>query len=194
MANGCENLSTFKGNIQGEDEMKKILLFGFLLAVLPLWGQEIPTPAATVYLNTEALTPTTPLPALITKWNVATVPWDTWFKNNAMVTDKSTYVHFFWNAQDVKMNFEVKSKKQRLGEAALQLVSRLFPADSKADQVKVDIVYVLQRDSYGKPMWETLQRVAHFEFLRSKVLSPDRNRVFLNEGELKKVFNTFEFY
>ena len=123
-------------------------------------------------LAQEAGTPTATAPATVAakpvKWSFRGVPWDSWFKNNAMVTDKTNYVHFFWNAQDVKANFEVKDKKRRLGEAALQLVSKLYPADAKADLVKVDIVYVLERDEYGLPKWDSLQQVAHFEFLKSK--------------------------
>ena len=51
------------------------------------------------------------------------------------------------------------------------MVKTLFPADSKADLVKVDIVYVLKRDEYGIPKLDTLQKVLHAEFLRSKVMS-----------------------
>ncbi len=132
--------------------------------------------------------------AVIEKWNQSQVPWDDWFKNNAMVTDKTDYVHFFWNAQDFKANFEVKDKKTRLAEAALELVKRLYPADAKADQVKVDIVYVLERDTYGQPKWDSLQQVAHFEFLKSKAIKSIKKKLVFTDTVMGKIFDKFEFY
>lgn len=139
-------------------------------------------------------TPATVPVTVIEKWNTSNVPWDDWFKSNAMVTDKTDYVHFFWNAQDFKANFEVKNKKVRLAEAALELVKRLYPSDASADQVKVDIVYVLERDSYGQPKWDSLQQVAHFEFLKSKALKQAKKKQVLTDTVMKKIFDKFEFY
>jgi hypothetical protein len=155
-----------------------ILLWGMMAA--QVWAQE--TPVVTV-----VATP-------IAKWSVSTVPWDDWFKNNALVTDKTDHVHFFWNAQDFKGNFEVKDKKFRLGEAALELVKRLYPADAKADLVKVDIVYVLERDSYGMPKWDSLQQVAHLEFLKSKALKAGKKKFGPTAAAMKKIFDKFELY
>lgn len=122
------------------------------------------------------------------------MPWDEWFKKNAMVTDKTDYVHFFWNAQDFKLNFEVNGKKLRLAEAALQLVSRLYPDDAKADLVKVDIVYVLERDQYGDPKWDSLQQVAHFEFHKSKALKLAKSKKDLSAAALEKIFVKYEIF
>src|ERR1700691_6106995 len=80
----------------------------------------------------QSTTPT-PTPLLPGKWIAAKVPWDLWFKNNALVTDKTDYVHFFWNANDFKANFEVKDKESHLADAAVYLEKNLFPTDSKAD-------------------------------------------------------------
>lgn len=137
---------------------------------------------------------TTPTPTVLKKWGMISIPWDLWFKNNAMVTDKTDYVHFFWNAQDYRANLEVKDKKQRLAEAAVQLVSQLYPADAKADQVKVDIVYVLERDTYGQPKWDSLQQVAHFEFLRSKALKLAHSKKDPSLSALQKIFDKFEMF
>ena len=137
---------------------------------------------------------TTPTPPVVKKWSFETMPWDAWFKSNTMVTDKTAYVHFFWNAQDFKGHFEVKDKTLRLEEAALQLVSRLYPADAKANLVKVDIVYVLERDTYGQPKWDSLQQVAHFEFLRSKALKTAKAKKTLSPTALKKIFDQATVY
>jgi hypothetical protein len=170
--------------------MKKLLALLIGLGVAQVWAQEtaVSTPGATA-----AGTPNSAV-AVIEKWSESTVPWDDWFKSNAMITDKTDYVHFFWNAQDFKANFEVKDKKIRLAEAALELVKRLYPSDAKADQVKVDIVYVLERDSYGLPKWDSLQQVAHFEFLKSKALKPTKKKLVPTDAGMKKIFDKFEFY
>jgi len=165
--------------------VKKLFCFMVLLAGSQIWARETPVPAVT----------TLPAPVtVIEKWGVEAVPWDAWFKNNALITDKGEYVHFFWNAQDFKVNFEVKDKKTRLAEAALELVKRLYPVDAKADQVKVDIVYVLERDSYGLPKWDSLQQVAHLEFLRSKAPKSVKKKTDLTAAAMKKVFDKFELY
>jgi hypothetical protein len=168
------------------NKVKKYLFLVFILAASAR-AQETPAPTA------PPTGPGTPV-AAITKWNNAQVPWDDWFKGNAMVTDKTEYVHFFWNAQDCKANFEVKDKKVRLAQAALELVKRLYPADAQADPVKVDIVYVLERDTYGQPKWDSLQQVAHFEFLKSKALKASGKKNSFSEAWMDKFFDKLEIY
>jgi len=133
-------------------------------------------------------------PVVLPDWKVSKVPWDDWFKKNTTVTDKTDHVHFFWNAQDVKGNFEVKDKKQRLAQAALQLVARLYPDGAKSDEMRVDIVYVLERDTYGMPKWDSLQQVAHLEFSRSKTAKMAKNDKPLTDAQMKKAFTKFEIY
>jgi len=155
--------------------MKKWLSVLFFLIVIPVMAESTPTPT----------------PLLPGKWVAVKVPWDLWFKNNATVTDKTEYVHFFWNANDFKANFEIKDKKARLADAAVYLVKNLFPTDSKADLVKVDIVYVLERDGYGMPKWDTLQQVLHVEFLKSKVIVGNKLPDFSIDTP-DKVFDKFQ--
>jgi hypothetical protein len=170
--------------------MKKLLALLIGLGMAQAWAQE---PSVSAPGTIAAVTPNSSV-TIIEEWSVPSVPWDDWFKSNAMITDKTDYVHFFWNAQDFKGNFEVKDKKVRLAEAALELVKRLYPADAKADQVKVDIVYVLERDSYGLPKWDSLQQVAHFEFSKSKALKPTKKKLVPTDAVMKKIFDKFEFY
>jgi len=88
-----------------------------------------------------------------------------------MVTDKKSYVHFFWNAQDVREKFAGPAKKEFVAQAAGELVRSPYPAKASADLMKVDIVFVRERDSYGLQKWESLERVAHIELSREKVVS-----------------------
>ena len=165
-----------------------------------------PTPNTNV---SDAQTGTASTPLIIKTWKVASVPWDAWFEKNTLVTDKSEapwdyspadsgpyvpYVHFFWNAQDFKVNFELKDKKNRLAEAALELVKRLYPKTAKADLMKVDIVYVLQRDNYGMPSWDSLIRVAHLEFSRTLALKLIKKKIPMNDDLQKKLFTQFDLF
>ena len=175
--------------------MKKILLLGaFLMFFSGAYSQDTAVPTAGDQASAQVAPSVSPTPWIINKWNEAMVPWDIWFKKNTMVTDKTDYVHFFLNAQDFKANFEGKDKKIRLSEAALELVKRLYPADAKADLVKVDIVYVLERDSYGLPKWDSLQQVAHFEFAKSKGLKLIGKKSHLTEALLSKAFDKLVIY
>jgi hypothetical protein len=157
--------------------MKKWLVVLFFLTITPLMAQSTPTPT----------------PLLPGKWIAAKVPWDLWFKHNTIITDDSAYVHFFWDANDFKANFEVKDKESRLADAAIYLVKKAYPASATADLVKVDIVYVLERDIYGEPKWDSMQQVLHVEFLRSKVTAGKKLPDFsINKPD--KVFDKFQIF
>lgn len=116
-------------------------------------------------------------------------PWAEWFTKNVLVTDKKTYVHFFWNANDAKKLLEGKDKKERLAQAARDLVRLHYPESSAADRLKVDIVFVLERDGYGSPRWETLRRVAHLEGSRKTLLEAGPG-----PEDLMRAFDKFELY
>ncbi len=171
--------------------MKKILAAAFLLMTGTLWAQATgsTTPAAPSDNPYATATPT-----ILKKWNFSAIPWEDWFKNNAESTDDGDYVYLFWNAQDFKANFEVKDKKRRLAEAALKLASQLYPSSAKADAVKVDLVYILERDAYNQPKLDSLQKVAHFEFLRSKVLGLAGGKKEPSLAALQKAFDQFIVY
>lgn len=161
--------------------MKKLLILGAWLSASCLGAQPVtPTPTAA---------PVT----LVRPWDPAQAPWEAWFKKNALVSDKADYVELFWNAQDFKANFQGPDQKVRFAEAALELVDRLYPAGAKADRVKVDIVYVLERDSYGEPSWDSLQQAAHLEISRAKAASFKAGTA-LTEADLKKLFLKVEIY
>jgi hypothetical protein len=157
--------------------MKKWFFILFFLTITPLMAQSTPTPT----------------PLLPGKWVAAKVPWDIWFKKNIIVTDDTEYVHFFWNANDFKANFEVKDKAARLADAAVYLVKKTYPPNAKADLVKVDIVYVLERDMYGMPKWDSMQQVLHVEFQKSKIMAGKKLPDFsINPPD--KVFENFQIF
>jgi hypothetical protein len=99
-------------------------------------------------------------------------PWSAWFEKNTMVTEKTGYVHILWNARDAASYLQGKEKKRRLAEAARQLILQRYPKGSR-DSVRLDVVFVEARDEYGAPKWDSLQRVAHLEFSKSRIVGPD---------------------
>ena len=117
--------------------------------------------------------------------------WPAWFAKNTVVTDKKTYVHFFWNANDVKDRFSTngKDKDALLAEAARQLVALQYPKAATADAMRVDVVFVAERDEYGMPKWDTMKRVAHLEFSK-KTLSGTPP----SAGEPRRGFDKFEVF
>ena len=118
-------------------------------------------------------------------------PWAEWFAKNTVATDKKAYVHFFWNANDVKDRFPTdgRARDAMLAEAARQLVGLQYPKTATADSIRVDVVFVAQRDEYGMPKWDTMRRVAHLEFSR-KTLEAARP----DESDPRRGFDKFEVY
>ena len=120
---------------------------------------------------------------------VSDPPWAAWFEKNTTVSDKKTYVHFFWNANDVRRRFEGKGREAMIAEAARQLVLMQCPKTATADRMKVDIVFVAERDGYGMPKWDTLQRVAHLELSKQRLLAINKS-----PESLRRAFDRFELY
>ena len=119
-------------------------------------------------------------------------PWPVWFEKNTQVTEKAEYVHIFWNARDASAFLQGKEKKSRIAEAALQLVLLKYPGGAR-DRVRLDIVFVSERDAYGMPNWATLQRVAHLEFSKARLLQWPRTTA-RGPNDLSAAFEKFEVF
>jgi hypothetical protein len=122
---------------------------------------------------------------------VSAVPWKTWFEKNTTLTEKHGYIHIFWNAQEARSYLEGKEKKRRIAEAARHLVTLLYP-NGLQDRVRIDIVFVLERDQYGMPKWDSLQRVAHLELSKARLLQAGSGK---RDAEIPpSAFEKFEVY
>lgn len=148
--------------------MKKILAsFPLAMLLLPLWAATRPTPPA---------------------------DWDAWFKKNVMASDKKGYVHLFWNAQDVRKRFEGRDRVPMLARAAVELIRRKYPEKAGADLVKIDIVYVKERDEYGMPKWSTLQRAAHIEGSKKALTVLAEKDYRADDKAVQALFQKFTLY
>jgi hypothetical protein len=127
--------------------------------------------------------------------NASAIDWNAWFKKNVMASDKKEYVHIFWNAQDVRKQFEGKSRVSMLAQASVELIRRQYPTKATADLVKIDIVFVKERDEYGMPKWSSMERVAHLEGSKSELLQmkPDTWKKS-KDAEMKALFKDFRVY
>lgn len=96
--------------------------------------------------------------------------WERSFEKDTTTKDRGTYVHVFWNAQEARAALSGPDRATLLARAAWRAASGRFPAKATADRVVMDVVFVKERDSYGMPRWDTLEKVAHLEFSRRKVL------------------------
>jgi hypothetical protein len=91
------------------------------------------------------------------------------FESTVLVTDKGEYVHIFWDAQAAAKELDGPQRRGRLVAAAAQLVLDRFPGSAASDIAKIDIVFVKAKDDYGKPKWDSLQKVAHFELHATRI-------------------------
>lgn len=114
-----------------------------------------------------------------------------WFEKNVTVTKKPGYVHVFWNAQEARAALGSPEKRVLLARAARRLAGTSVPAD--ADLVKLDVVFVKERDSYGMPRWDSLERVAHLELRKGTLLEGWRDEAAVpREPALSKLFLVFD--
>lgn len=113
-----------------------------------------------------------------------------WFDKNVIVTNKGGYVHVFWNAQEARGPLTGPDKRVLLARVARKLAAEKVPAG--ADHVKMDVVFVRERDGYGMPRWDTLEKVAHLEFSRSALLDGLGEGVAPEKAQMARLFEVFE--
>ena len=113
-----------------------------------------------------------------------------WFDRNVIVTNKEGYVHVFWNAQEARGALAGPDKRVVLARAARRLAAEKVKAGTGL--VKMDVVFVRERDRYGMPRWDTLEKVAHIEFSREALLEGLKEGVVPEQAQLAKLFNVFE--
>jgi len=105
-----------------------------------------------------------------------------WFDKNVIVTNKEGYVHVFWNAQEARDLLTGPDKRLLLARAARRLAAEKVVAG--VDRVKMDVVFVRERDRYGTPRWDTLG--ALLEGLKEGVV-PEK-------AQIAKLFEVFEVH
>lgn len=113
-----------------------------------------------------------------------------WFDKNVIVTNKEGYVHVFWNAQEARGPLTGPDKRAVLARAARKLAAEKVRAG--IDRVKMDVVFVRERDRYGMPRWDTLEKVAHLEFSRQALLEGLEEGVVPENARMARLFDVFE--
>ena len=113
-----------------------------------------------------------------------------WFDKNVIVTNKEGYVHVFWNAQEAREPLAGPDKRVLLARAARKLAAEKVGAG--VERVKMDVVFVRERDRYGMPRWDTLEKVAHLEFSREALLEGLKEGAVPEKAQMAKLFEVFE--
>jgi hypothetical protein len=113
-----------------------------------------------------------------------------WFDKNVIVTNKEGYVHVFWNAQEARDPLAGPDKRVLLARAARRLAAEKVGAG--VDRVKMDVVFVRERDRYGMPRWDTLEKIAHLEFSRRALLEGFKEGEVPEKAQMEKLFEVFE--
>lgn len=113
-----------------------------------------------------------------------------WFDKNVIVTSKQGYVHVFWNAQEARGALAGPDKRALMARVARKLTGEKVRAG--IDRVKMDIVFVKERDQYGMPRWNTLEKVAHLEFSRKALLEGLGEDAVPGKEQIAKLFDVFE--
>lgn len=161
----------------------------FTALVLPtLFATAAPAapPATPLARATPAVTATAsaPAPTAVPAFPAA------WFDKNVIVTNKEGYVHVFWNAQEARGALTGPDKRVVLARAARRLATEKVSAGTGL--VKMDVVFVRERDRYGVPRWDTLEKVAHLEFSREALLEGLKEGVVPEKAQMAKLFEVFE--
>lgn len=113
-----------------------------------------------------------------------------WFDKNVIVTSKEGYVHVFWNAQEARGPLTGPDKRVLLARVARKLAAEKVRAG--VDHVKMDVVFVRERDRYGMPRWDTLEKVAHLEFSREALLEGLKEGIVPEKAQMARLFEVFE--
>jgi len=113
-----------------------------------------------------------------------------WFDKNVIVTKKEGYVHVFWNAQEARDALAGADKRAVLARVARKLAGEKVKAE--VDRVKMDVVFVRERDQYGMPRWNTLEKVAHLEFSRKALLEGLPEGAVPEKAQTARLFDVFE--
>jgi hypothetical protein len=89
--------------------------------------------------------------------------WTNWFADSVFIKKKKDYTYVLWDISKSEY-----TSADQLGEQAIRYVSAKLCKDvinqeQASKLVKVDVVKVKEQDQYGKPRWDTVERIAHTE-------------------------------
>lgn len=78
---------------------------------------------------------------------------------DVIVSPKSGYVHVLWNVASKHAAVDGPKGRTLIPGLVARLVTEWVTKDAPSE-VRVDVVVVLERDSYGRPRWDGLRKVA----------------------------------
>jgi hypothetical protein len=150
-------------------------------------------------LNPAVQAQTTPLATATTvKTVVAPSNSSTWTKawtdKYVIVTSKSEYTHVLIDVEPLRSTFEGSGMHSAALLEVIQLTQSSGLLNPASDLIKVDVVAFKNRDNYGAPMWDSMQRFAHFEFSLKAILKTPADAFQKPESDWKGLFQSVLFY
>ena len=115
-----------------------------------------------------------------------------WMAKYVIANSKPDYVFAMIDAET--LHSQLESHHSSIAQMAFNLVHFFSFPKNASDLVKLDIVFFKNRDSYGAPLWDSVERIGHFEFSR-KTLSQASPESFLKaEADWLGLFKTVHFF
>jgi hypothetical protein len=117
-----------------------------------------------------------------------------WMEKYVIVTPKEGYVHVLLDTDTLYGTFQGNGAHNTMALQALNLAQKYKFAEGASDTVKLDVVHFKERDNYGAPQWDTLKRLARFEFTRKGLAQASAEAFAKSEADWKGLFQNVTFY
>lgn len=117
-----------------------------------------------------------------------------WTDKYVIITPKSGYIHVLIDGETLRSSLEGSGMHSAVALDALQLAQSSGLLDPASDLIKLDVVLFKNRDNYGAPMWDSMQRLAHLEFSVKTLSKASADTFQKPDAEWTGLFKSVTFY
>lgn len=111
---------------------------------------------------------------------------DTCIMAQPQISSKKDYIYILKDIMPCSLDADSLDNKNFLQYLILKIILTGLKTSPQKDLIKTDIVRIKEQDQYGKPRWDTIDRIAHMEVSwkgLSEVLANDKR---LTASDLQK--------
>jgi hypothetical protein len=138
--------------------------------------------------------PPAPTPAAVPGTDPKTAWTKPWMDKYVKAYPRTDNVYVLIDAETLHAKLEGSGNHAAVAREALELLRCLpLPAGSP-DLVKLDVVYFKDRDSYGAPLWDSVERLGHLEFSRKALVQASPGAFAKGEADWKGLFLKAQFF
>jgi hypothetical protein len=95
--------------------------------------------------------------------NLAAKNWANWFVDSVFIIKKKEYTYVLWDISKSEYTSADQLAEETIKYVSAKLCKDVVNQEQASNLVKVDLVKVKEQDQYGKPRWDTVERIAHSE-------------------------------